>query len=63
VMCIGSILYYYNLFFQNYFSIQKYVQFPVKSLFFKYAQLPFPFAITEYFGDHHYISRFMKNLR
>lgn len=62
VMCIGSILYYYNLFFQNYFSIKKYVQFPVKPLFFKYAQLPFPFAITEYFGDHHYISRFLKHL-
>ncbi len=62
VMCIGSILYYYNLFFQNYFSIQKYVQFPVKPLFFKYAQLPFPFAITEYFGDHHFISRFLKHL-
>ncbi len=60
VMCMGSILYYYNLFFQNYFKVKKYVSFPVKPLFHKYLQLPFPFGITEYFGDHHYISRFLK---
>ncbi len=60
VMCMGSILYYYNLFFQNYFKVNKYVQFPLKKLFYKYMQLPFPFGITEYFGDHHYISRFLR---
>ncbi len=63
VMCVGSILYYYNLFFQNYFKVKKYVSFPVKPLFSKYAQLPFPFGITEYFGDHHYISRFLKYVK
>ena len=60
VMCMGSILYYYNLFFQNYFKVNKYIQFPLKKLFYKYIQLPFPFGFTEYFGDHHYISRFLR---
>ncbi len=63
VMCVGSILYYYNLFFQNYFHIDKYVQFQVKPLFMKYIRLPFPMGITEYFGDHHYISRFLKYIK
>ncbi len=60
VMCMGSILYYYNIFFQNYFKVNKYIQFPLKKLFYKYIQLPFPFGFTEYFGDHHYISRFLR---
>ncbi len=63
VMCVGSILYYYNLFFQNYFKVKKYVSFPIKPLFQKYIQLPFPFGVTEYFGDHHYISRFLKCIK
>ncbi len=66
VMCLGSILYYYNLFFQKFFPIDKYVEFrgvDMKSLFKKYMVLPFPFGITEYFGDHHYISRFMKYVK
>ncbi len=63
VMCMGSILYYYNLFFQNYFKVKKYVSFPVKPLFHKYVQLPFPIGVTEYFGDHHYISRFLKYIK
>lgn len=63
VMCIGSILYYYNLFFQNYFKVKKYVSFPIKPLFHKYIQMPFPFGVTEYFGDHHYISRFIKYVK
>ncbi len=63
VMCVGSILYYYNLFFQNYFKVKKYVSFPVKPLFHKYIQSPFPIGVTEYFGDHHYISRFLKYIK
>lgn len=63
VMCVGSILYYYNLFFQNYFKVKKYISFPIKPLFQKYIQLPFPFGVTEYFGDHHYISRFIKHIK
>ncbi len=63
VMCVGSILYYYNLFFQNYFKIKNYISFPLKSLFNKYNFLPFPIGITEYFGDHHYISRFLHYIK
>ncbi len=61
VMCLGSILYYYNLFFQNYFKIKKYVTLPIQPL--SYLKLPFPFGITEYFGDHHYISRFLQHVK
>lgn len=63
VICIGSILYYYNMFFQNYFKVKKYIAFPIKPLFQKYIQMPFPFGVTEYFGDHHYISRFLKYVK
>jgi hypothetical protein len=63
VMCVGSILYYYNIFFQKYFKIKKYVSFPIKPLFQKYIQMPFPFGVSEYFGDHHYISRFIKYVK
>jgi hypothetical protein len=63
VMCMGSILYYYNRLFQHYFSIDSYIHFRIKPLFQKYIQLPFPFGITEYFGDHHYISRFIQYVK
>ncbi len=63
VMCMGSILYYYNRIFQHYFSIDSYIHFRVKPLFQKYIQLPFPLGITEYFGDHHYISRFIQYVK
>lgn len=63
VMCMGSILYYYNLIFQHYFHIDKYVNFQIKPLFTKYIKLPFPIGITEYFGDHHYISRFLQYMK
>lgn len=63
IMCMGSILYYYNIFFQNYFKVKKYVSFPIKPLFYKYIQSPFPIGVTEYFGDHHYISRFLKYIK
>lgn len=63
VMCMGSILYYYNQIFQRYFRIHRFIQFDGKPLFYKYIRLPFPFGITEYFGDHHYISRTLQFIR
>ena len=62
VMCIGSILYYYNIWMQRFFKMNQWITSETTTLnsHWKYLKLPFPMGITEYFGDHHYISRFLR---